>query len=207
MRLNLESEIKKNMTEIKIGTQIWMSENLNIDCFSNGDSIPEAKTKDEWEAAGSNRQPAWCLYKNSQFLGKLYNWYAISDARGLAPNGWLLPTRNDWESLFEYIGGTKLAGKKLKNNSSSWEEFGGDDDFNFSVFPAGFRSCDFPVKDSEGYTPYGWWVHYWVNKPLDYVEDNYDEFYSILFDGCTDSASVHVSDKKNGMFVRCLKKL
>ena len=48
------------MKEIKIGTQIWMSENLNVDCFSNGDSIPEAKTKDEWAAAGSNKQPTWC---------------------------------------------------------------------------------------------------------------------------------------------------
>ena len=194
------------MTEIKIGPQIWMSENLNVDCFSNGDPISEAKTMEAWIDAGSRKEPAWCIYKNTGFLGKLYNWYAISDERGLAPHGWLLPTRNDWESLFEYIGGAELAGKKLKNNSSSWEECGGDDDFNFSVFPAGFRSYDFPVKDSEGYTPYGWWVHYWVNKPSDYVEDNDDEFYSILFDGCADSARVQVADKRNGMFARCLKK-
>jgi uncharacterized protein (TIGR02145 family) len=89
------------MKEIKIGTQIWMSENLNVDCFSNGDPIPEAKTKDEWEVAGSNKQPAWCLYKNTQFLGKLYNYYALSDIRRIEPEGWRLSTRKDWESLFE----------------------------------------------------------------------------------------------------------
>lgn len=130
------------MNDIKIVTQIWMSENLNVDCFSNGDPIPEAKTKEIWIEAGNRKEPVWCLYKNTEFLGKLYNWHAISDARGLAPDGWLLSTRNDWETLFEYIGGTKLAGKKLKNNSSSWEEFGGDDDFNFSVFPARIEFTD-----------------------------------------------------------------
>ena len=195
------------MTEIKIGTQIWMSENLNVDCFSNGDPIPEAKTKDEWAAAGSNKQPAWCLYKNSLFLGKLYNYYALSDIRRIEPEGWRLSTRNDWESLFSFIGGIEIAGKKLKNNSSSWEEFGGDNDFNFSVLPGGFRSSEFFIKDSEHFTSYGWWVHYWTFESIEIKDDVDDEFYSILFDGCTDSASVHVADKKNGMFVRCLKKL
>jgi len=80
---------------------------------------------------------------------KLYNYYALSDIRRIEPEGWRLSTRKDWESLFEYIGGIRLAGKKLKNNSSSWEEFGGDNDFNFSVLPGGFRSSEFFIKDQE----------------------------------------------------------
>ena len=184
------------MTEIKIGTQIWMSENLNVDCFSNGDPIPEAKTKDEWAAAGSNKQPAWCLYKNSQFLGKLYNYYALSDIRRIEPEGWRLSTRMDWESLFEYIGGTKLAGKKLKNNSSSWEEFGGDNDFNFSVLPGGFRSSEFLII-APGY--------YWSSIEL----SRRDALYIRMCDGVTYNFYFQEDYKKktNEYLVRPVRKL
>jgi len=126
------------MKQIKIGNQIWMAENLDVGTFRNGDLIPEAKTKEQWLEAGNRKEPAWCFYKNTKFLGKLYNWYAVSDQRGLAPNGYLIPTISEWELFFEQIGGAELAGKKLKTKSGSWEEFGGNDDFNFSVYPAGF---------------------------------------------------------------------
>jgi uncharacterized protein (TIGR02145 family) len=80
----LAQEVKK----IKLGTQTWMQENLNLDKFSNGESIPEAKTNKEWENAGKNQQPAWCYYENDSKrgskYGKLYNWYAVNDSRGLA---------------------------------------------------------------------------------------------------------------------------
>jgi hypothetical protein len=90
--LNSLQLIGQEIKEVKIGDQIWMAENLNVDKFNNGDLIPEAKTKEEWKAASKNGQPAWCYHNNissnGSKYGKLYNWYAVTDPRGLAPEGW-----------------------------------------------------------------------------------------------------------------------
>ena len=72
-------------SSVKIGEQEWMSQNLNVDHFRNGDILPEVKTKEEWVKAGEENQPAWCYYENNpsngEKYGKLYNWYAVSDLR------------------------------------------------------------------------------------------------------------------------------
>lgn len=92
---------------IKVDNQIWMGRNLSVSKFRNGDAIPEAKTKEEWERAGASQQPAWCYYdnnpKNKKQFGKLYNWYAVNDSRGLAPEGWRIPDENDWRQLITYL--------------------------------------------------------------------------------------------------------
>jgi hypothetical protein len=70
-----------------IGDQHWMVENLNVSHFRNGDPIPEAKTNEEWELAGTEGKPAWCYCNNdpgnASTYGKLYNRYAVNDPRGL----------------------------------------------------------------------------------------------------------------------------
>ena len=112
---------QENVTymEVTIGKQIWMSENLFIDKFRNGELIPEAKTEEEWKLAGINKQPAWCYYdndtSNGSLYGKLYNWYAVNDPRGLAPKGWHIPSDGEWTALTNSLGGTYSAGKKLKS--------------------------------------------------------------------------------------------
>lgn len=104
---------------VKIGTQTWMAENLNVDRFRNGDLIPQAKSDEEWKAAGENGKPAWCFYdnnpKNGEKFGKLYNWYTVSDPRGLAPKGWHIPSDKEWTVLTEYLGGGEKAGAKMKS--------------------------------------------------------------------------------------------
>ncbi|MDB5013379.1 MAG: hypothetical protein JWQ25_1581 [Daejeonella sp.] len=91
----------------KISTQTWMAENLNVSHFANGDVIPEAKTADDWVKAGNDETPAWCYYDNDPIkgkkYGKLYNWYAVIDSRGLAPKGWKVPDRQDWYKLDSYL--------------------------------------------------------------------------------------------------------
>jgi uncharacterized protein (TIGR02145 family) len=93
--------------QVKIGEQVWMASNLNVSKFQNGDPIYEAKTKEQWEKAGQNKKAAWCYYKNSSengtVYGKLYNWYAVNDPRGLAPKGWHVPTREDWDDLISHL--------------------------------------------------------------------------------------------------------
>lgn len=111
--------------EIKIGNQIWMAENLSVDKFRNGDPIPEAKTAEEWKKAGEEGKPAWCYYDNDPakgaLYGKLYNWHAVADPRGLAPEGWHVPISEDWLALSKSLGGPAIAGKKMKS-VDGWKE-------------------------------------------------------------------------------------
>jgi len=99
---------------VQIGSQLWMAKNLNIDRLRNGDIIPEAKTAKEWEMAVQKRKPAWCYYNNDPANGKkygrLYNWYAINDPRGLAPEGWHIPTEAEFQKLSENINVLKATG-------------------------------------------------------------------------------------------------
>jgi uncharacterized protein (TIGR02145 family) len=101
------------ISTIKLGDQTWMSNNLNVDKFNNGDIIKEIKTEDEWKDAIKSKSPAWCYYdnniENGKKHGKIYNWYAISDPRGLAPLGWRMPLKNDWVKLFDELGGIEKA--------------------------------------------------------------------------------------------------
>jgi uncharacterized protein (TIGR02145 family) len=121
---------------VAIGTQTWTVKNLDVATFRNGDQIPQAKTDEEWKAAGDNKQPAWCYYDNKVAngtkYGKLYNWYAVNDYRGLAPAGWHVPTDAEWKVLIKSLGDD--AGKKMKStlgwsplevtcaNCESWNE-------------------------------------------------------------------------------------
>jgi uncharacterized protein (TIGR02145 family) len=118
--INSSSKPNKPFSSVTIGNQIWMTENLNVDRFRNGDLITEAKTVKEWVQAGENKQPAWCYYENNSTIGakygKLYNWFAISDPRGLAPDGWSIPSFNDWTQLSLSLGGDEKAGNKLKSS-------------------------------------------------------------------------------------------
>ncbi len=111
---------------VTIGTQTWTTKNLDVATFRNGEIIPEAKTDEEWQAAGRNQQAAWCYYKNSSEYGtkygKLYNWHAVNDARGLAPTGYHIPTNEEWTVLSTFLGddvagvagGPGDAGDKMK---------------------------------------------------------------------------------------------
>jgi uncharacterized protein (TIGR02145 family) len=130
--------------EVRIGDQLWMSKNLDVERFRNGDIIPQVKSHVEWLQAGNKAQPAWCFYENKTSngakYGKLYNGYAVMDPRGLAPNGWHIATEQEWKTLRDYCGGSSEAGKRLKS-TSGWKKPGnGTDSFGFAALPAGIHS-------------------------------------------------------------------
>ncbi len=138
---------------IQIGTQKWMSRNLEVAFYRNGDSIPQVTDPTAWAALTTG---AWCYYNNDPIqgskYGKLYNWYAVNDPRGLAPQGWHIPSEAEWLTLETALGGINTgAGGKMKeagtlnwaapntgaNNSSGWVGLpGGERDPNgsFSFF-------------------------------------------------------------------------
>ena len=90
-----------------IGEQIWMTKNLNLEKFRNGDPIPQVKTQAQWKKAREEKKPAWCYYNNDPVngvkFGKLYNWFAVTDPRGLAPKGWHIPNEEEWKQLVKYL--------------------------------------------------------------------------------------------------------
>jgi uncharacterized protein (TIGR02145 family) len=131
---------------VKIGNQVWMVENLNVNVFRNGSAIPEAKTTEEWEMAGEEKKPAWCYYKNDpangEKFGKLYNWYAVNDNRSLAPKGWHVPSAEEWQTLIDYYGGQEVAGGKMKETGTvHWKgpNTGATNEDGFSALPGGHR--------------------------------------------------------------------
>ncbi len=136
--------------EVTIGKQVWMTQNLNVDKFRNGDPIPEAKTDEEWTEAGENGEPAWCYYNNNpdngDRYGKLYNWYAVHDPRGLAPEGWKIPSDEDWSRLTDFLGGGSVAGTKMKSTNfwadNDGESGNGTNESGFSGLPGGYRYDD-----------------------------------------------------------------
>ena len=142
------SSFGQSPKEVSIGSQVWMVENLNVDKFRNGEPVPQAKSAEEWKLAGDNKQAAWCYYNNKaangEKYGKLYNWYAVNDTRGLAPAGWHIPSVEEWKALEDYLGGYQEAGNKMKT-SSGWKKdskIGGGSGTNesgFSGLPGGIR--------------------------------------------------------------------
>ena len=131
---------------VSIGSQVWQTKNLNVDRFRNGDPIPEARTKEEWVTAGKKGEPAWCYYENnasnSSIYGKLYNWYATTDSRGICPPGWHLPSDKEWTTLTIYLGGKDVAGGKMKSTGTAYWNSPNTDATNesgFSALPGGYR--------------------------------------------------------------------
>ena len=142
---------------VKINSQVWMSENLNVSTYRNGDTIRHARTKEEWQDAASKGEGAWSYYnhdaKNGVIYGKLYNWYCVIDSRGLAPTGYHVPSDAEWTVLTDFLGGVELAGKKMKS-TSGWANGGnGDNSSRFNSLPGGY--CNgfgyFPNINELGY--------------------------------------------------------
>jgi uncharacterized protein (TIGR02145 family) len=133
-------------TEVTIGKQVWMTKNLDVATFRNGDQIPEAKTDEEWKKARENQQPAWCYYdndsENGAKYGKLYNWYAVNDKRGLAPAGYHIPSDAEWTILTVFLGGEDAAGTKMKSTSGWAENGNGTNSSGFSGLPGGISYLD-----------------------------------------------------------------
>jgi len=107
--LGIAAYAQQQPDAVVIGDQVWAARNLEVVTFRNGDPIAEVKSELEWKRADRNKQPAWCYYqndsRNGEQFGKLYNWYAVSDERGLAPEGWHIPNKPELSELAEHLDG------------------------------------------------------------------------------------------------------
>lgn len=186
---------------VKYGLQVWSPANLNVTKFRNGDPITEAKTPEEWKSAGAAHKPAWCYFnndpENGKKFGKLYNWYAITDPRGLAPAGWRVPTNADWMKLVKNLTGTDIAGNKLKSKEG-WKSKSGNDMIGFSALPGGYR-------DQDGkFEAVGIHAQWWSNsKPVEVKKTNH--IYSLAIKDKMPEVSYLQMEKNAGLSVRCIK--
>ena len=162
---------------VLIGDQCWFAENLRSENYDNGDAIPSNLSDGEWEttnsgavavygedAGCSNYSPDIDACDPAQSLeeyGRLYNWHAVDDARGLCPSGWHVPTDGEWTVMTDFLGGESVAGVEMKTDYG-WSYGGnGTNSSGFSGLPGGFRSLDgyFYVAGDFGYSwsssPYG----------------------------------------------------
>lgn len=128
---------------VKIGNHIWMSENLNVAHFRNGDEVPSVKSAYDWQDKSEGGKPVWCFQGNdpgfSKKFGRLYNWYAVNDSRGLAPKGWHVATDDDWKELTDFFGGEVSAALQIRTSG-----YGKDstDNSAFAGLPGGACNAD-----------------------------------------------------------------
>jgi TonB family protein len=183
-----------------------MNKNLNIVTFRNGDSLFKALSVDDWSRANQKSIPAYMNYdfieSNGEIFGKLYNWYAVSDSRGLAPEGWHIPTIAEWRSLINELGpGNKASQLKSKEN---WIYYsGGDNETGFSAQPGGVMR----VRGTVGYKEYpvekGYSGYWWTRTQANEADARY---FSIVANQRETDLDYQEYDRKgNGYSVRCIK--
>lgn len=142
---------------VEIGSQCWFAENLRSEHYANGHKIPDHLRSSEWIAVN---QGAQSVYKNKAkklaTYGRLYNWYAVKDSRGLCPRGWHVPTDSEWIVLTDGLGGSLVAGNEMKSSlydSPSWD---GTNDSGFAALPGGWRGSSYGYFNNGKDTGY-WW--------------------------------------------------
>lgn len=185
----------------KIGTQTWMCSNLNVSHFKNGDLIRQAKSKSDWINGVKNKTPMWCYYdfdaKNGIKLGKLYNFWAIVDKRGLAPAGWLIPHLEHWKDL-DYFLGKQFTGRKLKATS-----FNGTDNYEFNINGTGGISEKgfYPTALENGFFA----TSTEDNRKLESNSNNNRYFNIVIFSFNSDQMTYASYGIDDGVAVRCIK--
>lgn len=127
---------------VKIGSQTWMAENLRTTKYNDNTQIPNVTNDSAW---GNITTPAYCWFDNDMSnkvpYGALYNWHSVNTGK-LAPVGWHVATKDDWDQLFDYLGGSTVAGAKLKEVGISHWTSPNDDATNetgFTAIPGGYR--------------------------------------------------------------------
>lgn len=190
--------VRKTYKSVKIVKQVWMLENLNVTHYRNGDSIPEARTEEEWKKCLQEEKGCWCNYQNNPELGykygKMYNWYAVADPRGLAPEGWHVPSISEWEELIINLGGKMEAGGKLKSANDWGRNCNANNESGFFGLPGGLRSSEGQFLSLNDYA--NWW------STSDYK--NGMAYYVYLYCNLNFAIKYYFS-KGDGFSVRCVK--
>jgi len=184
---------------VTIGTQVWMAGNLKVTHYRNGNPIPNVTPGTQWSNLETD---AYCNYdndaNNATTYGRLYNWYAVNDPSGLVPEGWHVPTGADWQTLVDYLGGSSVAGGKLKETGTThWRSpnTGATNESGFSALPGGYRN------DNGSFYDIGARAGFWSSSesgPI-YAKSLYLFYYD------SEVYSFWGRTKRSGFSVRCVR--
>ena len=188
---------------VTIGDQVWMAENLNVTRYRNGDSIPNV-TLGSW---GLQASGARCSYNNDPgnnvVMGMLYNNYAATDSRKIAPSGWHVANDSDWQTLLGYLGGEHIAGGKLKEAGyDNWLEpnTGATNESGFTALPSGGL-----LRDTY-FEGIGTHCFYWSSSlSIGGLFSDTVGNYLVLFYNSKNVTRMHETGRKYGLAVRCVK--
>jgi uncharacterized protein (TIGR02145 family) len=182
---------------VTIGTQVWMVENLKVTKYRNSDLIANV-TDTSWKSLTTG---AYCWYlndvTNKGTYGALYNWFAVTDSRNIAPTGWHVPTDAEWETLITYLGGSNAAGGSIKEaGTSHWNSpnTGATNTSGFTALPGGRRISDAAFEGLHNYADL-WSV----------TEQAATFSWSCELNTSEADAYRYIARKVNGLSVRCIK--
>ena len=185
---------------VYLGSQQWMSNDLKTTKYNDGSSIPVVNDFDKWFALSTG---AYCVkYKkyepnNSQY-GNLYNWYVVIGSKNVCPQGWHVPSQEDWDRLIEYLGGEKNAGGKLKEEgTNNWMEpnKNASNTSLFSALPGGYFDY------GRGFSSFKNLAFYWSSDEFSSKQAHYLEL-GALSEFATTKLKI---DKRDGLSIRCVK--
>ncbi|MBN1895855.1 fibrobacter succinogenes major paralogous domain-containing protein [bacterium] len=161
---------------VRIGNQRWMAENLKVTHYRNGDAIPNVTDSTAWNSLGTGACTSYGnLLRNTPVYGLLYNWHSTADGRNIAPEGWHVPTDEDWKELEMTLGmsreeadrtqwrGTEEGGKLKETGTEHWESpnRNATNETGFSAIPGGFR------YDNGGFNSFGYYAYFWTSTEKD----------------------------------------
>ncbi len=181
---------------VTIGTQVWMAENLKTTKFNDGTTIPLVTVDTDWAALTT---PGYCWYNDSvsyeATYGALYNWYVVNTGK-LAPKGWHVPTDSEWTVLTTFLGGTTVAGGKLKETGTAhWDTLvGATDEYGFTALPGGCRIF-------LGSFYYIGSLCYWWSATVYNATSAWDR--ALVSDNTY--VGVYINDYQYGLSVRCVR--
>ena len=190
---------------IIIGEQEWIAENLKVTHYRNGDEIPTGYNNEEWSNLNTGAYAVYNDNENNAYIyGNLYNWFAVDDYRGVCPEGWNVPTDDEYTALSNYLGGTSVAGGKMKaigtieGGDGLWyyhSNSGETNESGFTGLPGGYRDYGNGNYSYMGYSGYFW---------SSIESSNYDAWYRKLYYDTSGLGRYH-DRKENGFSVRCIR--
>jgi uncharacterized protein (TIGR02145 family) len=199
------TDIDGNVYEtVQIGDQLWMKENLKVTHYNDGTEIPTGYSNDDWMNLSTG---AYAVYNdnpaNADVYGNLYNWYAV-ETGNLAPEGWHVPTDGEYSALTGYLGGTSVAGGKMKEctegscpESEYWNSpnTGATNESGFTGLPGGYRDYD------NGYYYYMGLIGYFWSS----TENSSNSAWNRVLNCSSSEVYRYNSNKRNGFSVRCVR--
>jgi uncharacterized protein (TIGR02145 family) len=182
-------------TSVVIGTQEWLSQNLKTTKYCNGDPLVTDLISISWQSSSVG---AWAYYNDdstmNDIFGKLYNFYAVTDTRGVCPCGWHVPTTIEWNTLADFLGGPTTSGGTLKS-TTNWNtpNTGATNDSGFGAQGGGYRlsNGNYSQQNVYGY----FWTKNTFGSEGVYRRLNFD----------TAAVQSLFYSKRGGLSVRCLK--